>query len=119
MPSKSAVPYSDSKDVVFASSLDNARKCSLVLKCVYFPSLVVFTLLAAALSALRNNGYVSNFSYISYTSVITQAINIAIPTFLVPHALSRTPKVAPAWHCQRSICSHVFADAGLAGPCIA
>ena len=87
MPSKSAVPYSDSKDVVFASSLDNARKCSLVLKCVYFPSLVVFTLLAAALSALRNSGHVSNFSYISYTSVIAQAINIAIPTFLVPRII--------------------------------
>ena len=28
------------------------------------------------------------------------------------HLLSRTPKVAPAWHCQRSICFHVFADAG-------
>jgi hypothetical protein len=77
----------DSEDVVFASSLDNARKFFLVLKCVYLPFSAVFTLLAAIYTAIWYFGYVANFSYVTYISVIAQAISISVPTFLAPRII--------------------------------
>jgi hypothetical protein len=78
-------------DVAFASSLDNARKCFLVLKCVYLPLCLLMCLFSAQLNAMWFLGRISLFSNTHaiywYIHGAAQAIVIAVPTFLVPRII--------------------------------
>jgi hypothetical protein len=91
-PSSSSIrALAPTSDVAFASSLDNARKCFLVLKCVYLPSCLLMCLVSAQLNAMWFLGRISSFSDTHviywYMHGAAQAIVIAVPTFLVPRII--------------------------------
>lgn len=74
-------------ELMFASCLDNARKCFLVLKCVYLPLLIVCGAVMAVLNALWFFGHTPAFSMVSTFAMCAQVIVIGIPTVLVPPLL--------------------------------
>ena len=87
--SGNSVPaWAPASDVVFASGLDNARKCFLVLKCVYLPLCALMLFVMAGLNAISFLGRISSLSHVIYVyTLAAQAIVIAAPTFLVPRII--------------------------------
>jgi hypothetical protein len=78
----STLPSSD--QILFASSLDNARKCFLVLKYVFFPLLSLSGTALLILQALSHFGYTVNVpvSFFMLNAII--AIIIGAPVVMVP-----------------------------------
>jgi hypothetical protein len=72
------------EQIMFAPCLDNARKCFLVLKCIYLPLLLVYGGIMAVLNVMWLLGRTSNFSNTSLYTMCVNAFIISIPTVLVP-----------------------------------
>lgn len=72
---------------MFAPCLDNARKCFLVLKCIYFPLLLVYGGIMVVLNVLWLFCKTSNFSNVSLYAMCLNAFIIGVPTVLVPPLL--------------------------------
>ena len=72
---------SNSDEVLFASSLDNARRCFLVLKYVFMPLAVLYGVIMAALNALWLFGYLDNFSNVFSGTTVLALSSSALPSF--------------------------------------
>ena len=99
---------SSTDELVFAACLDNARKCFLVLKCMYLP-----LGLAVALNILWLFGYISSFSNTFFVSVCMNAVLMSVPSFLVP-VIIRLRRIPPS--VRLAISNSIFAAACLLVP---
>ena len=75
---------SNSDEVLFASSLDNARRCFLVLKYVFMPLAVLFGVIMATLNALWLYGYLDNFSNVFFWHNCVSVVIVGTPVVLIP-----------------------------------
>ena len=75
---------SNSDEVLFASCLDNARRCFLVLKYVFMPLALLYGVVMVALNALWYFGYIENFSNVFFLHNCVIAVIIGAPVVLIP-----------------------------------
>jgi hypothetical protein len=74
----------NSDEAVFATSLDNARRCFLILKYVFLPLLLLFGAVLLILQALFYFDYIQIFSSVFFFVTVAMASVIAVPVFLTP-----------------------------------
>ena len=74
----------NSDEALFATSLDNARRCFLILKYVFLPLLLLFGAVLLILQALFYFGYIQIFSSVFFFVTVAMASVIAVPVFLTP-----------------------------------
>ena len=75
---------SNSDEVLFASCLDNARRCFLVLKYVFMPLALLYGVVMVALNALWYFGHIENFSNVFFLHNCVIAVIIGAPVVLIP-----------------------------------
>lgn len=73
-----------SEHVTFASCLDNARRCFLVLKFVFMPLCCLFGIFAAALHIMWFLGYIEQFSSFFFLHICATALISGAPVVLIP-----------------------------------
>jgi hypothetical protein len=77
-------PRLQSEHAIFASCLDNARRCFLVLKFVFLPLSCVFGGLAVLLHILCYLGYIQQYSILFFLHICATALITAAPVVLIP-----------------------------------
>ena len=75
---------SNSDEVLFASSLDNSRRCFLVLKYVFLPLALFYGVIMATLNALWLYGYLDNFSNVFFWHNCVSVVIVGTPVVLIP-----------------------------------
>jgi hypothetical protein len=78
----------NSEEVLFATCLDNARRCFLILKYVFSPLLLLFGAVLLILQALLYFRYIQIFSSVFFVVTVAIASIITMPVFLTPAIIS-------------------------------
>ena len=77
-------PRLQSEHAIFASCLDNARRCFLVLQFVFLPLTCLFGFFVVLLLTMRYLGYIQQFSILFFLHICATALTTGAPVVLIP-----------------------------------